>query len=178
MVDYVSRDKKRRIEERFAEASQEIEESKLSRTDEMFSWIDSTNEGVGEYKTDPSPGFANLSIRGTSTTNYKRPRTVAAGYDPETRTMTVVFRDNTWWNYYDVPEDMWREFEMSESKGRYLRESGLDAWHNMGPFSPDSLRPDQASLLNYVARQSEENQQRNKGTQTYREDIGSQFYEI
>lgn len=148
------------------------------RWGELFAGIESADDGLGEYKTDPQAGFANLSIRGTSTTNYKRPRTVAAGYDPNTRIMTVVFRDNVWWNYYDVPADMWREFEMAESKGRYLRESGLDTWHNMGPFSLDSLKPSQASLLNLVARESESAQTKNKGEQQGMFGVGAQFDEI
>lgn len=174
-----SKESKRRITERMNEASQELQQSGLPGREEAFSWIDPSSESIGSYQTTPQSGFANLSIKGTSTTNYKRPRTVAAGYDPITRTMTVVFRDNQWWNYYDVPEDMWREFEMAESKGRYLRESGLDAWHNMGPFNVDSLRPSQAALLNLVARQSEEAQQKNKGVQQEGEfGVGPQFYEI
>lgn len=54
----------------------------------------------------------------TSTTNYSRPRTVAAGYDPERQTMTVVFRDGTFYNYYEVTQSEWDAFRASYSKGR------------------------------------------------------------
>jgi hypothetical protein len=54
----------------------------------------------------------------TSSTNYSRPRTVAAGYDPERKTMTVVFRDGTFYNYYEVTEAEWLSFKSSYSKGR------------------------------------------------------------
>ena len=123
-----SKESKRRIQQRFEEASAELlTPSVFPRGNELLEGIESADDGLGEYKTYPeSEGFARLSIRGTSTTNYKRPRTIAAGYDPASRIMTVVFRGNVWWNYYDVPEDMWQEFEQAESKGRYLRESGLD----------------------------------------------------
>lgn len=53
----------------------------------------------------------------TSSTNYSRPRTVAAGYDPGSRTMTVVFRDGTFYNYYDVTPGEWENFSASYSKG-------------------------------------------------------------
>ena len=53
----------------------------------------------------------------TSSTNYSRPRTVAAGYDPATKTMTVVFRDGTFYNYYEVEETEWSAFYASYSKG-------------------------------------------------------------
>lgn len=53
----------------------------------------------------------------TSSTNYSRPRTVAAGYDPERQTMTVVFRDGTFYNYYEVSAGEWQAFKASVSKG-------------------------------------------------------------
>ena len=53
----------------------------------------------------------------TSSTDYSRPRTVAAGYDPDRSTMTVVFRDGTFYNYYEVSESEWFAFRASISKG-------------------------------------------------------------
>lgn len=60
---------------------------------------------------------APLSEVPTSSTNYSRPRTVAAGYDPERQTMTVVFRDGTFYNYYEVTAGEWESFHASFSKG-------------------------------------------------------------
>lgn len=54
----------------------------------------------------------------TSSTNYQRPRTVAAGYDAERMTMTVVFRDGTFYNYYEVTQSEWDAFRASYSKGK------------------------------------------------------------
>jgi hypothetical protein len=56
----------------------------------------------------------------TSSSNYLRPRTVAAGWDPDTQTLTVVFRDGTFWNYYEVPESVWIKFHAAYSKGPHL----------------------------------------------------------
>lgn len=53
----------------------------------------------------------------TSSTNYSRPRTVAAGYNPDAQTMTVVFRDGTFYNYYEVTQSEWDAFRASYSKG-------------------------------------------------------------
>jgi hypothetical protein len=53
----------------------------------------------------------------TSSTNYSRPRTVAAGYDEASETMTVVFRDGTFYNYYEVTPGEWEAFHASYSKG-------------------------------------------------------------
>lgn len=54
----------------------------------------------------------------TSSTNYARPRTVAAAYNERTKTMTVVFRDGTFYNYYQVEPSEWQAFHASYSKGR------------------------------------------------------------
>lgn len=58
----------------------------------------------------------------TSSTNSARPRTVAAGYqryfdDPSLGKMTVLFRDGTLYNYYDVTPGEWSNFSASISKG-------------------------------------------------------------
>ena len=123
----------------------------------------------GNFVTSPSPNtdFAKLTLKGTSTTNTDKPRTTAAGYDKDTKIMTVVFRDGTWWNYYDVPFDMWEDFEYAESKGRFLKDSGLDNWPDMGAVNMDAMRPSQRNMLNYVANQAADAQQRSGGEQVY-----------
>jgi len=65
---------------------------------------------------EPAP----ISIVPTSTTNPERPRTVAAGYDDRRQVLTVVFRDGTFYNYYNVREDEWAAFKSRPSKGEYI----------------------------------------------------------
>lgn len=131
----------------------------------------------GGYRIDPDPALApsKLTLKGTSTTDPSKPRTVAAGYDPRTQIMTVVFRDGTWWNYYDVPEDIWAGFEQAHSKGEYLKESGLDNWDSMGPANMGALRPNQRAMLNWVARQSGNLQKASGGKQGYGDPRSNQF---
>lgn len=74
--------------------------------------------------TDTSP--APITVNPTSTTNWRRPRTVAAGWAPRSSsedlgTLTVVFRDGTMYNYYDINRNTWRNFRNAYSKGRYIR---------------------------------------------------------
>lgn len=73
------------------------------------------------------------------TTNPKRPRALTIGYNPNTSTLIVVFRDNTWWQYNNVPVDMWMGLRNSASTGKYLREEGLDTWPDMGPANMDDI---------------------------------------
>ena len=76
---------------------------------------------VTTKRQDTSP--APITIVPTNTTNPDRPRTVAAGYDKDRQVITVVFRDGTFYNYYQVPYPMWQGFRMSQSKGKYIRET-------------------------------------------------------
>jgi len=90
-------------------------------------WEDVT-EGVdnpsipGSYGTqlDEDTQPAPLTVVPTSTTNIDRPRTVAAGYDEEEEKITVVFRDGTFYNYYEVTPSEWTAFKARVSKGQYI----------------------------------------------------------
>jgi hypothetical protein len=75
--------------------------------------------GGGDYDGVQTPAQGEYDIP-TSTSNFKRPRTLAAGYDPNTGTVTVVFRDGTFYNYYGISSGTWRTFRESYSKGPML----------------------------------------------------------
>lgn len=71
---------------------------------------------------DNAYGPAAITQRPTSTSNPRRPRTVAAGYDRRRSTLTIVFRDGTFYNYYEVSAAEWGMFKSLASKGRYIRD--------------------------------------------------------
>ena len=108
---------------------------------------------------------ARLTLKPTSTTNPARPRTVAAGYDRKLFVLTVVFPDGTWYNYYDVPENMWQEFKNSESKGRYMHMSGLDSWPSKGEANVGEMSPAKRGALNAVVASSRRAQEAGQGIQ-------------
>jgi hypothetical protein len=113
-------------------------------------WLDILLEGSNDA---PSEDFEidqpnNTTMSVTTSSNPKRPRTLKAGYNHSTQTLTVVFRDGTWWEYRDVPEFMWYDFQQAESKGAYLRESGLDSWTNDGKADIDNMPKSQRVQLN------------------------------
>lgn len=85
------------------------------------------------------------------TSNPSRPRAWTVGYNPASRTLLVIFRDNTWWQYNNVPTDMWIALKASNSTGKFLRESGLDQWPDMGPADMDSLSAATKEQLGYTA---------------------------
>jgi hypothetical protein len=67
-----------------------------------------------------SSSAAPITVVPTSSSDTRRPRTVAAGYDPDRGVLTVVFRDGTWYNYYEVTKDEWTSFKGTVSKGKYI----------------------------------------------------------
>lgn len=71
-----------------------------------------------QNEEDSSP--APLTLVPTSTTNPQRPRTVAAGYDEEEEKLTVMFRDGTLYNYYEVDPSEWSAFKANRSKGAVI----------------------------------------------------------
>jgi hypothetical protein len=101
---------------------------------EPYYYPNYADEARDDYDA-PAP----LSVVPTSTTNYQRPRTVAAGYDKSRGTLTVVFRDGLFYNYYEVTPSEWNAFKSRTCKGCYIREV-LDAKPrgsaDIGGFAP------------------------------------------
>jgi len=93
---------------------------------------------------------APLSLVPTSTTNPERPRTVAAGYDKQRSVLTVVFRDGTYYNYYEVSTTEWQDFKRRVSKGQYIYQV-LD-YKPRGPASTASLPAYARTALYKVTR--------------------------
>ena len=115
----------------------------------QFEVIDTPDEdGNHEFETtneDRHP--AAITVRATSTINPAKPRTLRAGYEYSTGTLTVIFRDGTWWNYYKVPVDLWNGFRTASSKGKYLASSGLDNWDDMGEPNMSAMSPQYVAAL-------------------------------
>jgi len=126
-------------------------------TDSMKYFTGTDNFG-DKFDNRQAPAVS-LSDIPTSSTNSARPRTVAAGYDPEQKTITVVFRDGTFWNYYNVPESVWIKFHQAYSKGPLLNnpsskqasKGDLLNYEN-GPADPSSLSPTAQEFLYRAVR--------------------------
>ncbi len=56
----------------------------------------------------------------TPSINPPRPRTQAAGYSRDTQTLRVKFRDGAVYEYYGVPQNVWRNFQRVKSPGRHI----------------------------------------------------------
>lgn len=86
----------------------------------------------------------------TKTSNPDRPRTVAAAYNPERSVLTVMFRDSTLYNYYDVELEEWLTFRELESKWQYIKDV-LD-YKPRGPASVTDLPADMRAEAYTLAR--------------------------
>jgi hypothetical protein len=109
----------------------------------------------------------------TSSTNVRRPRTVAAGYDDTRQVLTVMFRDGTLFNFYNVTPGEWKTFQSSYSKGPLLNfyNKGqyspgflLTAPHSYGPADVSNVSPEVLSTIYRVARSSQFRYASNRGT--------------
>jgi len=109
----------------------------------------------------------------TSSTNVRRPRTVAAGYDPQRKVLTVMFRDGTLYNYYNVEPGTWKLFDNSYSKGPLLNLYNKGQYdpgvllvtpHQYGPADTSNVSSDVLATIYRVARSSQFRYASNKGT--------------
>ena len=82
------------------------------------------------------------------TINPPRPRALKIAYSEDAQKLVVRFRDGKWWEYNEIPVDMWNDLKASNSTGRYLAGSGLDQHDNMGPFNPNDMPPEIRVLFN------------------------------
>jgi hypothetical protein len=46
---------------------------------------------------------------------------VAAGYDPQTRTLEVIFKEGGRYRYREVPQSEYEALLQAQSKGRYMQ---------------------------------------------------------
>ena len=108
---------------------EEAKQFGANRGGQRYNELDTIYQSINDAAYDPDLGPVTTSPYGdespvtftdvpTSSTNYSRPRTVAAGYNAATETVTVVFRDGTFYNYYGVSEQEWLGFSASFSKGK------------------------------------------------------------
>ena len=110
-------------------------------------------ENFGETPDMEDESPAELTVVPTSTINPERPRTVAAGYDKNEKKITVVFRDGTYYNYYQVNATEWQAFKARVSKGRYIY-SYLDS-KPRGPADVGSISATAQKAFYRLARGSQ-----------------------
>ena len=115
-------------------------------------------EGVGPESRRP----AALTVKPTTSTNFARPYTVAAGWErypaqgrlPSEQvlgTLSVMFRDGTLWNYYNVELSFWLTFQASMSKGQFINKHAQNPRLNSYAHGPADISG--APLANRAAIQ-------------------------
>lgn len=80
------------------------------------------------------------------TTNPSRPRALNMAYIKDSQTLLIQFRDETWVEYDgEIPPEMWQDLKTTDSTGKYLKYSGIDAmpW---SVFNPSHL-PEEVQVL-------------------------------
>lgn len=77
------------------------------------------DEFAGQVLEDQDGGDIAITMA-TRTSNPGRPRTVAAGYDHQTDTLRVEFREGAVYDYFDVTTAEWHRFRRSASPGKFI----------------------------------------------------------
>lgn len=125
------------------------------------------NEALNDYGTgnkegyfnnaaiasDLTSGISRLSEVPTATSKPERPRTIAAGYDPRSKTLTLVFRDGTYYNYYEVSKQEWDTFRGLPSKYEYI--AGTLDGHRRGEADVSVISEEVRRAIYQVARMSQ-----------------------
>lgn len=73
-----------------------------------------------------------LPYQPTPSIRPPRPRTLAAGYDKDSETLRVRFRNGQVYGYYNVPPNVWRNFKRVKSPGRFINRT-LNGY----PYAPE-----------------------------------------
>ena len=130
----------------------------LGPEDVASRWYNPKDQDEYEGKGVEAPGqAAGLTDVPTSTTNFSRPRTVAAGWkededDYQVGTLTVVFRDGTPYNFYKVPRSVWIKFHQSISKGRPFLNTTFPSTYAHGPADVSALSESMRDAVYMAAR--------------------------
>lgn len=95
-------------------------DSQLSRQFYEVIGLDEVVPGYAGPQNEEDTSPAPLTLVPTSSSNPSRPRTVAAGYDEDEEKLTVMFRDGTLYNYYEVDSSEWAAFKANRSKGAVI----------------------------------------------------------
>jgi hypothetical protein len=131
-----------------------FDETMFGRRTEQRAPQEQSKESESGWEVDMPNDIENVGTELTTapTTNPKRPRALSIGYNPNSKTLIVVFRDNTWWQYNNVPSDLWLGLRNSASTGKYLRAEGLDTWPDMGPADINALSEGVKAQFSSVAQ--------------------------
>jgi hypothetical protein len=73
-----------------------------------------------------------LPYQPTPSINPPRPRTLAAGYDKDSETLRIRFRNGQVYGYYNVPPNVWRNLKRVKSPGRFINRT-----LNNFPYAPE-----------------------------------------
>jgi hypothetical protein len=143
------------------EAFNAAQERSANTVDRKINWDIESDFEESTKATSDSSGWdvsipndvkdAGLDVQTAPTINPKRPRAYTIAYNFNTNTLVVIFRKNVWWQYNQVPVSTWQGLKNSTSTGRYLRDSGLDNWGDMGPADLDALSAGTKERLSYSA---------------------------
>lgn len=76
-------------------------------------------DDLDDVRWDPTRAYPQIQ---TTSTNPERPRTIAAGYDPNNAIVRVTFRNGVTYEYLGVSPRIWSTFQRAPSPGQYINQ--------------------------------------------------------
>lgn len=76
-------------------------------------------EDLDDVRWDPTRAYPQIQ---TTSMNPERPRTIAAGYDPDNAIMRITFRNGVTYEYLGVSPRVWSTFQRAPSPGQYINQ--------------------------------------------------------
>jgi hypothetical protein len=128
--------------------------------------MDEEFEAVVPNDAKPSDtDYVGFRAQTAHTSDASRPRALAMGYFPGLYKLIIIFRGDVWWEYHDVPPDIWRYLKNADSTGRALSSTngvGLDNWHSMGPADRGAMSQESIARLSSLAAYAPRIQKRSR----------------
>lgn len=85
-------------------------------------------EDLDDIRWDPTRAYPQIQ---TPSINPERPRTIAAGYDPNNAILRITFRNGVTYEYLGVSPRIWSTFQRAPSPGQYINQT-----LNQYPYRP------------------------------------------
>lgn len=76
-------------------------------------------DDLDDIRWDPTRAYPQIQ---TTSSNPERPRTIAAGYDPNNAIIRVTFRNGVTYEYLGVSPRIWSNFQRVPSPGQYINQ--------------------------------------------------------
>lgn len=113
--------RRQQAEEQQGDRTYNLQQAVADRMGAPINLLDRGSTGYNPF----GPGY---EVVVAPTTNLSFPRARVLGYNRDTGTLVIIFRDTKWIMYTEpIEEEVWEGLKSSDSTGKYLYYNGIDS---------------------------------------------------